>query len=392
MNQFEEPKDPFSKLFLDYVQLWVNLPKGMVNDTLMLQLAQVFSGHEDGYYEPKAARLDTLHDRIYINHANRGIDIRINSAGARIQLSGSFFKQLSVKKQLVELREFIRTFYLLMENRKTEIREQSALIEYEHEIEMYPYHESEWYKNTSVSRLDLSKNVYRVKSWHLANMNYKCRSNMLKTFQYFQYDKGMTDALLDMYMEAELEQENAESQFSVYQKGDEVGWRAVSLGVRGKETIRMLIYDKRYDKNKRHDIKKFGTDQFYRWEYNVGRRVIRNAGIEDLAYLDFKNVINLWNICLRQYNPAWGDHKIPLKYMKNPPVSKVIPDDKKTPPPYYRLPTIFGHLKALDPRLFQCVVKGVELIQDRDRFHDVNGKNAYFEDQLKLLVQKEKEL
>jgi hypothetical protein len=285
----------------------------------------------------------------------------------------------------------MRTFYLLIENRKAEKRE-GVRPDFEHELDIYPFHESEWYKNTSVSRLDLSKNVYRVNNWHLANMNYKCRSNMLKTFRYYQEDKGMTDALLDMYMEEELAQDNKDNQFSVYHKGDEKGWRAVSLGTRGKESIRMLIYDKRYDKNKRHDIKKFGTDQFYRWEYNVGRRVIRNSGIEDLAYLDYKNIKNLWAICLRQYSPAWGDHKINLKYLHNPKVEKRISNIDKTPPPYYRLPTIFGHLKALDPRLFECVEKAVVLIRDRDRFHDVNGKNAYFEDQLRILVEKEKKL
>jgi hypothetical protein len=268
-----------------------------------------------------------------------------------------------------------------------------------------PWSESQWYKETKVSILHLAKNVYAVPKsraadknvfdesrdnepdWYLEDMEFRCRSNMQYTFNHYQYDTTVSQALLEMKMNNRFKEEENDRQFRVYNRDDQKGWRAVVMGKRGRETIEMLIYDKRYDNNNRHDFLKFNRVDFYRWEYHIGRTKIRQAGIEDLAYLDLKNIVNLWKICLNQYFPTWGIAKGAV-VVKN----DVEFVNLKVNNQYKRLPTIFGHLKALDTKDLELVHAGIEIIKNRDRLLDGNGKNAHYEKQLKELTKQEQEV
>jgi hypothetical protein len=399
MSKLENREEVFSPLFLDYLQLWIPIPYEIFSHDLMLNMAEAFCGTDDGYYPPKSVRMDTKRDQIYINHASRGIHIKVLTGGATVQLSGQFFKQLTVKRQLTEVREFVRTFYLLIENRKATLVKQIEQLN--QNTDLVPWSESQWYQETKVSILHLAKNVYAVPKsrapdknvfdesranepdWYLEDMEFRCRSNMQYTFNHYQYDTTVSQALLEMKMNNRFKEEENDRQFRVYNRDDEKGWRAVVMGKRGRETIEMLIYDKRYDNNNRHDFLKFNRVDFYRWEYHIGRTKIRQAGIEDLAYLDIKNIVNLWNICLNQYYPTWGVPKGTVIAKKETVFADIRPNKD-----WDSLPTIFGHLKKLPLEKLEVCHEAIEIIKNRDRLLDGNGDNAIYVKQLKKLIAK----
>ncbi len=58
-----------------------------------------------------------------------------------------------------------------------------------------------------------------------------------------------------------------------------------SVGNRGRDKLQLRIYLKGYDKNKAHDIIRFGTDDFTRVEYELGTKYIKDRGFQKLDQL-----------------------------------------------------------------------------------------------------------
>ena len=312
----------FSNLFIDYCQLWIAIEKEHFTTDLAHKIAAGFSSYPDGWYKEKCVRMNTSGNEIYINHSSLGINIRLRRGDARIQLSGTFGQNKGekhiVKNQLVEIRELMRKFYLILENDKERLAVDKqgfgtgeVVWKWKH---ILPKSETEYIMDTSVSILHLAKNVYNRESWPLENLAIKAKSNMYKELKKLPYGAKITLARFEQIMEQVNLEEQKRINPQYYSNAGGEGVRAIYMGTRGRHTVQMLIYDKRCDEQNAHDEIRFGTVDFYRWEYRIGKQIMVLGGIHDLGYLDTKHIKNLWKMSFNRYMPLWGINRKSPKY------------------------------------------------------------------------------
>lgn len=360
----ENVKPNISPLFIDYLQTWMPLDRHHFSKAFAERLASKFSGFDDGYYPPNSVQMNTNLDILYINLPSKGLNIKIRKGDVRVQFSGSFTHELTVPRQLTEYRKFFRSFFMFLEDDKEIVNRDTGLVTKRWE-NAQPRKEHQYYQDTKITILHLAKNVYNVNEFPLKDLPIKARSNMLETIRHFPYNKSLSQAMMEKIISEEYEQEQKIYNRQNFLTADGEGVRAIYIGKRSRHTVQMLIYDKRYDKNNAHDFRKFKTVDFYRWEYRIGRETNKLAGLYDLAYLDKRNVNNLWNIAYNRYMPLWGVRKGSLEAMearKQPVEFHKEKKDKR----WKRLPTVAGHLKAMDSDLLDAVSKMIKVLRERN--------------------------
>jgi hypothetical protein len=84
-----------------------------------------------------------------------------------------------------------------------------------------------------------------------------------------------------------------------------------SQGCRGNQSIFLRIYDKRLQsmEDKEKAFRRFGSYDFYRLEYEIGREPLKNYGLNIATDITTDNIMNLWDLCVR-LKPAIIDNKI----------------------------------------------------------------------------------
>lgn len=209
-----------SEIFLDWYELSIVMPYGLLfEQEIIEQIVErlVFSIHQNTYRYK-------VKDTQYVKD---GISIFGNKQVIRIAITGSGWKSSELQGNIIQA-----------ENLKNKVKKIiKELFKEIYQVPIIPKY--------SVMRLDLSKNWYVGHHDIKAHDFYHHSANLLKFYEINGRQTGMT------------------------------------IGKSGRKKVQLKIYDKRLEPNRIHDIRRFGTDKFYRIEYQFGREYIKETGIED---------------------------------------------------------------------------------------------------------------
>ena len=180
-----------------------------------------------------------LEEYIYLNfkelikHDIKPIFIFYNKNDIKIEFKGSFFKGKSIKKDIESLHKHY-----------------NEILKYTLFSTTNKYNQALSINGQTVYRIDTSTNIPSIT---LDNITFTGKYNKGFQTRSYQWDRR------------ELHQKKI------------TGW---DVGQRGRKNIQLKIYLKYYDKNKKHDIIRFGTDDFTRIEYEIGAEQCQNFGFK----------------------------------------------------------------------------------------------------------------
>jgi hypothetical protein len=161
-----------------------------------------------------------------------------------------------------------------------------------------------------------------------------------------------------------------------------------------KDMIRMVVYDKEKDPRNLHDLRRFDTVKFFRQEYNVGKRRMKDVGISTVYDLDEEHILYLWEKCCSTHRMVFEYDKyttfewerkpnVKVKKAKYDPIPQIVgllkmcfPEDLQTV--YVALHTILStrdhvdKLKALDNLLENRNLHGAKAVDSDQRFELAN--------------------
>lgn len=171
-------------------------------------------------------------DLLYQNDI-KPIFIFYNKNDIKIEFKGAFFKGKNIKSDIENLRKHY--FLLLAETIFSTSSKFAVSIKINRQ---------------TVYRIDVSTNIPTI---NLNNITFSGKYNKGHQTKSYQYDKreGYNEFI--------------------------TGWEC---GSRGRKTVQLKIYLKHYDKNKKHDIIRFGTDDFTRIEYEIGAEFCHKFGFK----------------------------------------------------------------------------------------------------------------
>jgi hypothetical protein len=152
----------------------------------------------------------------------------------RLEFRGSFFKGNSLKDDITDFYEVYQKIKLiLLLNGKVKLG------------------------NASIFRLDISTNVNQKLMTKRNKRRFKLKTN--RRCYESPYCRNLNDP----------------NQITGYQ-----------FGISGRQSMPLKVYEKYYDKNKTHDLIRFGTDDFVRIEYSVGSNILKRMNLKtpDLLY------------------------------------------------------------------------------------------------------------
>lgn len=161
------------------------------------------------------------------------IFIFYNKNDIKIEFKGAFFKGKDIRSDIDDLRNH---YYQLLAD--TIYNTASK------------YNVSISINRQTVYRIDVSTNIPSI---NLNNITFSGKYNKGHQTRSYQFDTR-----------------EGYSQFIT-------GWEC---GKRGRKTVQLKIYLKHYDKNKKHDLIRFGTDDFTRIEYEIGAEFCHKFGFK----------------------------------------------------------------------------------------------------------------
>jgi hypothetical protein len=314
-----------SLIFLDYIALWFPKQYRLKGALLADKLMRYF--YSDEFFPPKAISHKSGNFRV-LPFVDERLVISINKTNFEIHFRGSFFPNIPLDKQIQLLWEFMNAFTAILDDRKMWYK-----------VDDYKmWTPREFLHSGTVSRIDIASNVFGAVNLNKTNIDADSRT-LAKNIELFSMP---TLSFNKKTLEEKRKANEAGDYFKVYMNPENTKITGVTVGNRrDKNSLIMRIYDKSIDPNNLHDNLKFGTTNFYRWEYELHNRINKSIGIYDFTFITEENIIDAWNYCNRRYtvwfNAEISDHNIPK------PKKRMIPKQEFNP-----IPAIIGYLKGLD--------------------------------------------
>ena len=167
---------------------------------------------------------------------HKNINIMINDLGIKIYLYGSFFRSNEYRKNFEQIFKFMEDFKKIYVN--------------------YTFQDVND-EQISLSRLDIACNDTR-------------------NFQEYQWE------YIHRYKRQNIfNQIQAPTMYNYYNELGEKQITGISIGRRGSEFAYFRAYDKRFDPNNEHDLKRFKTVDFVRIEHELGHRKLKSLNVYD---------------------------------------------------------------------------------------------------------------
>jgi len=241
--------------FIDWAQFWLPIEKNdkIEKDKFSLYILnslkdwsldkkyniainnEMFYKCSNGYItETKNISFENEDERILA--LSKNVNIIVNDLGIKLYLYGSFFKSDNYLKNLNQIFKFMDDFKKMFTNYiSRDLNDQQI----------------------SLSRLDLACNLKR-------------------NFQSYQWDYVQNYKRTNIFNQIQ-----APTMYHYYNDLGESIMTGLSIGKRGSEFAYFRAYDKRFDPNNLHDMKRFKTVEFIRLEHELGHRKLKSFLIYD---------------------------------------------------------------------------------------------------------------
>jgi hypothetical protein len=270
--------------FLDYVQLHYIIPKKADRRILAVATAEMLYGDSHEHIPPNYIKHNRAWSNWFIADEKRGVKVYMTAGDVRIHFSGSF-----LPRGFKEGTRRVKKFYVaLMDNMRQAIVQEYG---WEHRDPKL----TDWINistrtivaNTSVSVLHLATNVYSEVG-DMRDVVIKGHKAIVTRVS----ESGFADEHFPLF---EYEQKQKGLETSIRWTPGEEYPETIYVGNRGKKSIQMVVYDKAFEPEEEsyHDLKRFGTTDFLRWEYRLGRLYIKKF-MDKLKNVNERTLNAMW--------------------------------------------------------------------------------------------------